>query len=199
MGEQDCSGRPWLYLSAAERSKWLAILMQTWEKILGKPVVRIRSGLCHYLSNFTASLLGIYGLLLGALCYYQNVSVWCCLRCICPSVLYSTKNPLISQGYVLLGVTCTVTEPVGKLLKQKEVVSTPFKDVISVGTLILVLSRPRRISWKSGVEMEGHETTLLWLQGLLWKGVGACVCPYRYCRREKNLCYHCLWLYMWTQ
>lgn len=58
MGEQDCSGRLWLYLSTAERSRGLAVLMQRWDKILGKPIVRIRGGLCHYLSNFTASLLG---------------------------------------------------------------------------------------------------------------------------------------------
>lgn len=177
MGERDCSGRPWLHLSTAERSRGLPILMQRWDNTLGKPNARIRSGLCHCLSNFTASLLGIY----GALWYYQNASVWCCLCCICPLVLYSTENPLISPGCVLLGVTHMVNEPVGNLLKKKEVISTPFTDVISVGALILVLSRLTRSSWKPGIEMEGHETTLLWLQVLLWGRVGACVCPYRYC------------------
>lgn len=109
--------------------------MQRWDKILGKPVVRIRSGLCHCLSNLTASHFGIYGLPRGALWYYRNVPVWCCLCCICPSVRYSTKPSLISQGCAMLGLTCTVNEPVGKLLKQKEVITTPCKEVISVGTL----------------------------------------------------------------
>lgn len=57
-----------------------------------------------------------------------------------------------------------MNEPVGKLLTQKEEVPMPFKYVTSVGTLTLVLSRPRRFSWKSGVEMEGHE-----------KNAGSCV------------------------
>lgn len=33
----------------------------------------------------------------------------------------------------------------------------PFKYVTSVGNLTLLLSRRRLSSWKSGVEMEGHE------------------------------------------
>lgn len=70
-----------------------------------------------------------------------------------------------------------MNELVGKLLTQKEV---PFKYVTSVGTLTVVLSRPRRFSWKSGVEMEEHEK----MQVVVWREVGACVC-----RREKCLCY----------
>lgn len=79
------------------------------------------------------------------------------------SALFSQELPHV-QVCALLAVTCTVKDPVGQLLKQKERIFTPFNDVLSVGTLQVVLSvlvRPRRLSWKSGIEMEGHETNLL--------------------------------------
>lgn len=54
-----------------------------------------------------------------------------------------------------------VNEQVSKLFPEAERSSIyPLKDVISLEALILVLSRPSRISWKPqfGIEMEGHET-----------------------------------------
>lgn len=123
---------------------------------------------------------GHYGLLHGVLWYCWDISVWWHL---CFIVLQSFFQPrtLISQGDVLLWATCRVTEPAGKVLTQKEGIPMPFKYAAPIVILTLVLSRPRRFSWKSGVEMEGHEK----MQEIVWRGVGVCVC-----RREKWLCYH---------
>lgn len=111
---------------------------------------------------------------------------------------YSTKNPLVPQGCVLLGVTLTVNEPIGKFLKEKEVKATPFEDVISVVTLIHVLSRPRKsenltLRWR---DKKQRLHSCRHFCGGDWEPAYT---PTDIVEEEKKMYSHCLWLRTWTQ